>query len=209
MQENRSFDNYFGTLGGVRGFDDRTALELRNGDSVFAQPDGNGGSVLPFLARTAVEQADRLDSDVQYLGSLDHIGEGGREAWADGWVSAKTASTMCDAYHCSLRGPTNPNRLYLWTGTVGFEPGTQRRVVPNDASDEDTHQATTGRPTPSGSNGPGFRGRRTRSGTTTSATPSSTSSASSICGHSGLWRGASVRRFSAVGHQVGAASETA
>ena len=29
------------------------------------------------------------------------------------------AFTVCDAYHCSLLGPTNPNRYYLWTGWVG------------------------------------------------------------------------------------------
>ena len=39
MQENRSFDHYFGTLAGVRGFDDPEALVLSNGKSVFHQPD--------------------------------------------------------------------------------------------------------------------------------------------------------------------------
>ena len=35
MQENRSFDHYFGTLSGVRGFDDPRALRLSTGRSVF------------------------------------------------------------------------------------------------------------------------------------------------------------------------------
>lgn len=35
MQENRSFDHYFGTLQGTRGFADRTALTLRNGKFCF------------------------------------------------------------------------------------------------------------------------------------------------------------------------------
>ena len=39
MQENRSFDHYFGTMAGVRGFDDPNALKLPNGRSVFYQPD--------------------------------------------------------------------------------------------------------------------------------------------------------------------------
>src|SRR5437879_12300878 len=39
MQENRSFDHYFGTLPGVRGFDDPDALVLGTGRSVFHQPD--------------------------------------------------------------------------------------------------------------------------------------------------------------------------
>src|SRR5213592_832223 len=39
MQENISFDHYFGTLSGVRGFSDPDALTLPNGRSVFQQPD--------------------------------------------------------------------------------------------------------------------------------------------------------------------------
>ncbi len=27
--------------------------------------------------------------------------------------------TICDAYHCSLLGPTDPNRYYMWTGYTG------------------------------------------------------------------------------------------
>lgn len=27
------------------------------------------------------------------------------------------AFTLCDAYHCSLAGSTNPNRLFIWSGT--------------------------------------------------------------------------------------------
>src|SRR5215471_11693949 len=42
MQENRSFDHYFGRLGGVRGFGDRRDRKS------FAQPDGAGGAVYPF-----------------------------------------------------------------------------------------------------------------------------------------------------------------
>src|SRR5262245_26613280 len=39
MQENRSFDHYFGTMAGVRGFSDPNALKLPDGRSVFYQPD--------------------------------------------------------------------------------------------------------------------------------------------------------------------------
>jgi phospholipase C len=38
MQENRSFDHYYGTLRGVRGYGDPRPLLLRNGRSVFHQP---------------------------------------------------------------------------------------------------------------------------------------------------------------------------
>src|SRR5450631_3118945 len=50
MQENRSFDHYFGTLRGVRGFSDPRAVKLPSGKSVFHQPDANNpdGYLLPF-----------------------------------------------------------------------------------------------------------------------------------------------------------------
>ena len=49
MQENRSFDHYYGTLRGVRGFGDPRPLMLRSGKSVFHQPTPDGtGDVLPF-----------------------------------------------------------------------------------------------------------------------------------------------------------------
>jgi hypothetical protein len=37
-QENRPFDHYFGTLAGVRGFDDPEALIMQNGRTVLYQP---------------------------------------------------------------------------------------------------------------------------------------------------------------------------
>src|SRR6476646_5750197 len=49
MQENRSFDHYFGTLRGVRGFGDPRAVRLPSGEPVWKQPQKNGeGYVLPF-----------------------------------------------------------------------------------------------------------------------------------------------------------------
>src|ERR1700756_3234726 len=42
IQENRSFDHYFGTLRGVRGFADR------RGAAAFRQQDSSGRTVLPF-----------------------------------------------------------------------------------------------------------------------------------------------------------------
>jgi phospholipase C len=53
MQENRSFDHYFGTLAGVRGFDDSDALRLPNGDPVWRQPDPStsDGYLLPYRRR--------------------------------------------------------------------------------------------------------------------------------------------------------------
>jgi phospholipase C len=39
MQENRSFDHYFGTFPKVAGFSDPRAIRLSDGRSVFQQPD--------------------------------------------------------------------------------------------------------------------------------------------------------------------------
>ena len=159
MQENRSFDHYFGTLRGVRGFGDRNAVELPSGKPVFEQPGPLGGTVLPFPVRDAAEAQKQ---DLQYIGALDHSWKGGakawRNGWMDGWVSAKTAATMayydrrdlplhyeladtftiCDAYHSSTHTSTSPNRNHLWSGKTGFEANGDR-AVGNDAYDEGTH----------------------------------------------------------------------
>ncbi|MFC8225683.1 phosphocholine-specific phospholipase C [Streptomyces sp. NPDC057287] len=159
MQENRSFDHYFGTLRGVRGFADRNAIELPSGTSVFEQPGPQGTTVLPFPVREAAEAQKK---DLQYIGALDHSWNGGAKAWAggwtNGWISAKSAATMayydrrdiplhyeladtftvCDAYHSSIHTSTSPNRNHLWSGRTGAEAD-GRRAVGNDAYDEGTH----------------------------------------------------------------------
>jgi phospholipase C len=50
IQENRSFDNYFGALRGVRSFNGRTRLTRPSGQSIFHQPDASRpeGWLLPF-----------------------------------------------------------------------------------------------------------------------------------------------------------------
>ncbi|MGI8507542.1 MAG: alkaline phosphatase family protein [Solirubrobacteraceae bacterium] len=145
MQENRSFDTYFGTLSGVRGFGDRHAVRLPSGRSVFYQPDplNPDGYELPF-------HLDSRRSSAQCVDDLSHAWDVQHAAWAhgvmDGWIAAHRAAdgdtagpltmgyyerrdipfyyaladafTICDGYHCSVLGPTNPNRLYLWSATI-------------------------------------------------------------------------------------------
>lgn len=41
MQENRSFDHYYGAMPGLRGFNDKQALRFQNGTTVFSQPSGS------------------------------------------------------------------------------------------------------------------------------------------------------------------------
>src|SRR5262245_58464243 len=64
MQENRSFDHYFGTLPGVRGFSDPEAITLSTGRSVFHQPDeaNPAGHLLPFRLDTRTSNAQAIPS---------------------------------------------------------------------------------------------------------------------------------------------------
>jgi phospholipase C len=144
MQENRSFDHYFGTLSGVRGFEDRDVIRLGNGKSVFHQPDeaNPSGYMLPFHLDTHASSAQKIPS-TSHAWSVQH------EAWNGGkmdrWLPAHRKAdgvngpyvmgyykradipfqfalaelfTICDEYYCSVLGPTWPNRMCLMTGTI-------------------------------------------------------------------------------------------
>lgn len=147
MQENRSFDHYFGTLAGVRGFGDPNALRLSHGRSVFYQPDSKNpkGYLLPFHLDTHKSSAQKIPS-TSHAWSVQHAAwnRGRMDKWlhahreADGvhgpyvmgyytradipfQFALAEAFTICDAYHSSLMGPTWPNRMYWMTGTVDPE----------------------------------------------------------------------------------------
>ena len=132
MQENRSFDHYFGTLRGVRGFGDKQALTYQDGTSIFQQPDPartDLGHLLPY------NLTDQVDGDLDHSWDGDHAARNGG-LW-NNLVPAKTEETMgyftrdeipfqyavadaftvCDGYHQAIMGPTSPNRMYWWTGT--------------------------------------------------------------------------------------------
>lgn len=47
MQENRSFDHYYATLPGVRGFSDRFTIPMASGNPVWVQQ-GSSGPVQPL-----------------------------------------------------------------------------------------------------------------------------------------------------------------
>jgi phospholipase C len=151
MQENRSFDHYFGTMRGVRGYGDPHPVTLPSGRSVWHQPHGKK-EVLPF-------RPDLEDLGLAFIQDLDHEWESQHQAFARGnydrWVPAKgsdatmahlrrsdmpfhyalaDAFTICDAYHCSILGPTNPNRYYLWSGWVGNDGKGNGPAIDNDIS---------------------------------------------------------------------------
>ncbi len=148
MQENRSFDHYFGSMKGVRGFGDPRPLVLESGKPVWHQKDGDK-EVLPY-------HPDAEDLGMQFIEGLDHDWAGGHKAWNNGkydnWIPAKTAGTMahltrkdipfhyaladaftvCDAYHCSFMGATDPNRYYMYTGHVGNDGSGGGPVLGNE-----------------------------------------------------------------------------
>jgi len=151
MQENRSFDHYFGTIRGVRGYGDPRPVMLETGKSVFHQPGADGtGEILPF-------HMDSATTSGQLIKSLDHSWKGNAAEWAqyDVWVKHKTpltmghfrredipyyhaladAFTIADGYHASLHGPTNPNRMFLFTGTSGLSVGDTGLQAVSNADD--------------------------------------------------------------------------
>jgi len=137
MQENRSFDHYFGTMPGVAGFSDPNAITLSTGNSVFFQPDpaNPDGYLLPW-------HNDTLTTSGQSTPSISHAWHYQHTMWNNGAMdnfvpSQVTATgthgpyvmnyytrddipfqfalaenfTICDHYFCSVLGPTWPNRL--------------------------------------------------------------------------------------------------
>jgi phospholipase C len=131
MQENRSFDHYFGSLRGVRGFGDPHPVIQASG-----QPIWNQSGVLPFHP-TASNLGLQFTEDLAHDWDTSHQAlDGGAY---DAWVPSKTnvtmahmtrddipfhyaladAFTICDNYHCSLLTSTDPNRYYMWTGFTG------------------------------------------------------------------------------------------
>jgi phospholipase C len=124
MQENRSFDHYFGYAPQVQ------AAGL--GPPVgYTQPDGAGGTIAPYRF------TDLQTPDIPHYWSAVHDQwDGGlmdgfytnAGIWALGYYTATELpfyyslfndSTLCGNFFCSLLGPTWPNRFYLAAGTSG------------------------------------------------------------------------------------------
>ncbi len=142
MQENRSFDHYFGTLRGVRGFGDRHPIPLTGGRPVWRQSDGER-ELPPYHLDTATTSALRVPV-------TPHAFADAQAAWDQGrfgaWPKFKTAYSMgyyeradipfqfalaeaftiCDAYHCSVTTGTDPNRIVFWSGS-NYNPEVRAR----------------------------------------------------------------------------------
>jgi phospholipase C len=141
MQENRSFDHYFGTYPGVRGFADPGALP-----GVFAQSFAANstlapaGQILPYHLDTSQTGGGECTPDPTHGWGPQHDtwnggamnGWGRTHAGDKDWsfmgyytrsdlpyyYAVADAFTLCDAYHCSVLGSTTSNRLYALTGML-------------------------------------------------------------------------------------------
>ena len=149
MQENRSFDHYFGTMSSVRGFSDPNALP-----GVFQQAGYNvvTGKADPdaFVEPFRLDTTHPITNDGECITDPTHDWGPQHQAWNGGamnqWVKVHIANdgvkagpatmgyytqqdipvhwaladafTVLDHYHCSVLGPTDPNRLYWISGTI-------------------------------------------------------------------------------------------
>ncbi|MES2429115.1 MAG: phospholipase C, phosphocholine-specific [Bacteroidota bacterium] len=159
MQENRSFDHCFGSLSGVRGFNDPRAIRLPNKNSAFLQTDAAGNTYAPF-------RLDINNTKITWMGSLPHSRASQVDAnnlgKYDKWLSAKKsgtkiykdmpltlgyynredlpfhygmadAFTVCDQSFCSAMTSTTPNRSFFWTGKITYEEnGLPKANIRND-----------------------------------------------------------------------------
>lgn len=157
MQENRSFDHCFGTLQGVRGFNDPRIITLPGNDPVWLQSNEAGKKYVPF-------RLNIKDTKATWMGGLPHSWEDQTDARNKGkydkWLDAKRpgkeyrdmpltmgyynredipfyyaladAFTVCDQNFCSSLTGTTTNRTFFWTGKIRSGPGTQADVRNSD-----------------------------------------------------------------------------
>lgn len=155
MQENRSFDHCYGTLKGVRGFNDPRAIHLPNGLPVWLQTNKQGETFPPF-------RLDIKNTKATWMGSLPHgwddMVEARNNGKMDTWLEAKKAGnktyqhmpltmgyydrqdipfyyaladafTVCDQHFCSSLTGTSANRSYFWSASIREEPRNPQSVA--------------------------------------------------------------------------------
>jgi phospholipase C len=145
MQENRSFDHYFGTMSGVRGFDDASSAFRQYGYSPGVGATSTG-YLNPFrldTTRGPTLDGDAINDPTHDWGPQHQVfNNGAMDQWVTVHLSHEgtqngpatmgyytkadipvhralaDAFTICDHYFCSVLGPTDPNRLYWISGTI-------------------------------------------------------------------------------------------
>ena len=140
IQENRSFDHYFGSYRGVRGFSDRSAA-FQQADSANTT-NSPLGALLPFHLDTSATNAactpdithdwvpqhqswnngamNQFVSSRLPINSNDAVLSMGYYTRADlpYYYALADAFTICDNYFCPVLGPTDPNRLYAMAASL-------------------------------------------------------------------------------------------
>jgi phospholipase C len=148
MLENRSFDHYYGTYPGVRGFDDHPPHHLGAFSQAFAANTSKPptGRLLPFHLDTVHSDIASCTFDLSHEWNAQH--QAFNNGTNDSFVKVHTSTdnegleqgvltmgyytradlpyyyaladafTICDGYHCSVLGPTDPNRMMQISGTI-------------------------------------------------------------------------------------------
>jgi phospholipase C len=140
IQENRSFDHYFGSYRGVRGFSDQSLA--------FQQPDPSNITSAP-IGKLQPFHLDTTTTNAACTHDITHDWVSQHQSWnsgaMDGFVTSRMAAnandavlsmgyynrqdipyyyaladafTICDNYCCSVIGPTDPNRLYTMAASI-------------------------------------------------------------------------------------------
>jgi len=154
MQENRSFDHCFGTLKGVRGYNDPRAIDLPNKNKVWLQSNKKGETYAPFRLDIKNTKATWMDSlPHSWRNQVNARNDGKFDQWLENkrnsnpeyanmpltlgyhtradipfYYALADAFTVCDQNFCSSLTGTNPNRLYFWSGTVRAEQNENSRA---------------------------------------------------------------------------------
>lgn len=156
MQENRSFDHYFGTMNGVRGFGDPRVIRLPGGNTAWRQPSTEhpDGYVMPFHGDSFTTQSFMVDGSGSSHGTqLANLNGGRFNNWGHTkelhkrmiyytgrdlsfYHALASAFTICDQYFSSTLSQTNPNRLHLMTGCNGGGKVGGNPDMTNDGADQ-------------------------------------------------------------------------
>ncbi|EAZ80923.1 phosphocholine-specific phospholipase C [Algoriphagus machipongonensis] len=154
MQENRSFDHCFGTLRGVRGYNDPRAITIPGNLPVWMQADKKGTHFPPFrLDINATKATWMRDIPHSWENQVDARNRGKYNDWIESkrpgreefrevpltmgyytredipfYYAMADAFTVFDQHFCAALTGTTTNRSYFWTGKTHGEPGDKAKV---------------------------------------------------------------------------------
>ena len=149
MQENRAFDHYYGTMKGVRGFNDRSAPMMENKKNPFFQP-YNGTDfdfLLPFHVSLKNTSATCMSAPaMSYNADIRMWNEGKMNAWNTArdpgfgmahfnredlpyYYALGDNFLVGDMYYQSTFTQTNPNRFHLFSGSNGLSVNSTHNIL--------------------------------------------------------------------------------